>query len=409
MLGPVLAIFLLLILVGVVRAAGELRDGQWFGPIVIVGFVLRLIIQTFIRDVQLFSHELGGDSFLYEAWGQLIAVIWRHNGIHFVTSDELPELGPTTLPSNIFALVIYLNDGPTRLGCTALVALAAALTVLNVYKLALQFGALPRQAMLVGTLLYFDPALLHYSSDMYKDALVVCFVFGALASSIRLTFRFSLLHALIGIACVYALWFVRFYLVFVTVAPLLVGVLGIGSRSLVRPFVASLLMVVAALALSGYTDLLQLASERASFTFQVGTSTEVKEANLSTGGSGVAFDDGGSPYGALLPKLAYTLFSPFLWASGSIGFHIGKIDALIWYYLMYKAARAAPNIDRRLLIAILTFVVPCTIMYAMSMSNVGLIVRQRLVIVVAVAVVAALARPRETVALPEGLRASRAS
>jgi hypothetical protein len=224
---------------------------------------------------------------------------------------------------------------------------------------------------------------------MYKDGLVLCFTMGALGSALRLSWRLSLVHAVIGAACIWALWYVRFYLIFVTVAPLVVGIVGIGTKNVTRPVIAALLLLATLIALVSSTDILQLASERANQTFLHGTSSQVLSANAS-GGSGVTFDDGGSPYGALPAKLAYTLFSPFLWASGSLGFHIGKIDALLWYFILYRAIRAARTADRRLVLMLMTFLLPCTLMYAMSMSNVGLIVRQRLVIVAAAAILASL-------------------
>jgi len=216
---------------------------------------------------------------------------------------------------------------------------------------------------------------------------------GALGSALRLTFKFSVIHAIIGSICVLALWHVRFYLVFVTLAPLGVGLVGVGSRSLARPVIAALLLSALMIGLVAFTDVLQLTAERANETFMVGTSEAVMQSNAS-GGSGVEFDDGGSPFGALGLKLAYTLFSPFFWKGGSVGFHIGKLDAFIWYYLIYRSLRAVRVADRRLLLALVVFLVPCTLMYAMSMANVGLIVRQRLVIVAATAVLAAIYHPR---------------
>ncbi|MBX3196822.1 MAG: hypothetical protein KF894_01595 [Labilithrix sp.] len=271
-------------------------------------------------------------------------------------------------------------------------ALAAGLTALNLYTLALQFGAARRSALLFASILYLQPAFLFYTSDMYKDGLVVSLTLGALGSALRLAYRFSLRHAVIGLLCLGALWYVRFYLIFVTVAPLLVGVVGLNAKSFVRSLLAALLLAAGAVALSGYTDILQMTSDRVSQTFEHGTSEAVIGSN-SLGGSGVVFDDGGSPYGALPAKLAYTLFSPFPWAGGSLGFQLGKLDVFLWYFVVYRAVRAIRQADRRLVIMLGTFIVPCTLMYAMSMSNVGLIVRQRLVVVAATTILAAIYKP----------------
>lgn len=411
MFGIVLTIALAVALVAILRAGGELTAKRPFGAILLAGYGLRPALEHIVRTAEFFSHGAGfagsignSDADGYEIHAHTIAVMWQHVGIHFVTTDEFPELGPTVLPPNIFALVIYINDGVTTLGCMAVVAFAAALTVLNIYKLALQFGATERSALLMASLLYFDPAFLHYTSDTFKDGLVACFTIGALGSAIRLSYKASVLHAIIGLVCISALWYVRFYLVFVTVAPLVVGVVGLGSRSAKRPFIAALAIACALVALVAFTDMLQIASERASETFERATSSGVLQAN-AIGGSGVEFDDGGSPFRALPQKLAYALFAPFLWASGSLGFQVAKLDSIIWYFIMYRAARAAPRIDQRLLILLLTFIVPCVLMYAMAMANVGLVVRQRLVIVAATVILAALYQRKSSPAV--GAQASR--
>ena len=395
-----------MVLAGACRVAA-IRPRNPLPMILMGGYALRLFLQMFLRDIKFFSHELGGDCILYEDIAQYVALNWRHTDIHYITSAEWPEMGPTTLPQNLFALVIYLNDGEkTRLGCVALIALAAALTVLNVFKLALELGAREREATIIASIFYFDPAFLYHTSDTFKDGLVICFALGALGSAVRLSRRWSLLHALAGLLCIACLWLVRHYLVFATVAPLIVGLVGIGSRSVVRPMTAALLLAAAGMALVQYTDALQLSSQHAAETFERATSSHVL-ASSASGGSGVLFDDGGSPTGALIPKLAYTLLSPFFWSAGSVGLQIGKLEAFLWYFIMYRAFRASRLIDGRLLLTLLTFILPLTLAYAMTVANVGLIVRQRLIIVVGTAVLAALYRPQRRPAYLPTVRAIR--
>lgn len=364
--------------------------------IVMGGYVVRLLFQFFIREIPFFSHGVGGDAEQYELYGQTISKLWQMSGIHFVAADEEAKLGATTLPQNIFALIIHLNDGEKcRLGCTAVVALAAGLAVLNIYLLSVQFGAEKRSALLVASIIYLQPALLFYTSDMYKDGLVLCFGLGALGSALRLAYKFSLIHVAIGLISVLLLWYVRFYLIFLTLAPLVAGIAGLGAKRPVRTVVVGLVLVVGVIFVAAYTDIFDLASERATSTFELATSERVRGGNYNEGlGSGVQFDDGGLPTGALPAKLAYTLFSPFLWAGGSLGFHLGKLDGLLWYYIIYRAIRAMKKADSRLLVMFATFAVPCTVVYAMTMANVGLIVRQRLIIVAATAILAATYRPK---------------
>ena len=397
LVGPILAILLGFILWWVLSLAGELRKDSPLPKMIMGGYLLRIGLQFFIREIPFFSHGAGGDSYLYEEFGRLMAKLWRAGGIHYITVDDGFNIGATSLPQNLFALIIYLNDGEkTRLGCTAVVAFAAALTALNIYSLALEFGAERKNALLMAGIIYFEPAFLFYTCDLYKDGLVLCIAFGALGSALRLSRRPSILHALVGAVSLYALWYVRFYLIFVTIAPLLVGIAGLGSKKLTRPVIAALALATAAFALASFTDILQLGIEKASDTFAQATSERsIRGNNKGEQGSGVVFDDGGSATGLLPLKLAYTIFSPFPWAGGSLGFQFGKIDGFIFYFIIYRAIRALRTADRRLVVMLFTFIVPSTLMYAMTMANVGLIVRQRLIIVASLSILAALYTPKK--------------
>jgi hypothetical protein len=393
MIGPLFAILFAVLLVAIVRF-GERKQGVEILQIVLGGYLLRLLLQLFIRDVKFFSHEAGGDCEGYEIFAMEIARYWHLHGLSFMTQDDLPVIGPTALPPNLFAGIIYLNGGEaTRLGCTALIALAAGLTCYNLYHLAVELGADPRIARWTMALFYLSPTYLHYTGDMFKDGLVVFFVVSALASSVRLMRRFSALHLVIGAMSLWALWYVRYYLIYVTVAPLLVGLLGVRSKSVIRPLIGALLLVAAGLAILGLMKAGQEVSQTAVATFARGTDVSNRDANAG-GGSGVTFDDGGSPYGQLWLKLLYTLLAPFPWSSGSIAFQVGKIDVLIIAFFLYRAWKVVRTQELRLVgLMIATFAVPCTVMYATSVANVGLIARQRLVIVVAVAFLASLYRP----------------
>jgi hypothetical protein len=393
MIGILLAILLGIVLTAIVRKADRHQQPALI-LLVLGGYVLRLTVQTFIRDIQFFSHELGGDAWEYELQGQEIARLWRIVGVSFFTEEEMPGIGATVLPQNLFAGIIYLNGGDlTRTGCVALIAFAAGLTCFNLYDLAVSFGAHPKTALWTVVFFYFGPTFLHYTSDAFKDGLVVCFAINALGASLRLMHRVTVLQIAVGVLSLCGLWYVRFYLIFVTTAPLAVGLLGMRSKSAMRPLLGAMLFIFVGILLIQFTDLAQRVTERAASGYEVGTAEVVRTANAS-GGSGVAFDDGGRPFGAIVPKLLYTVFSPFPWASGSLGFHVGKVDSLIIYFFIYRAMTVIKMKERRLIfIMAMTFIIPCTVMYATSMANVGLIVRQRLPVVAALTFLAAMYKP----------------
>lgn len=404
MIGYLFAILMFGVLVGVVRATSVPGRDERIMSLMVWGFLLRMVVQTFSRNLSLFSHGGGGDWYVYEMHALEITRIWHFQGFGFITATEFPDIGPTSLPPNLFALIIALNgDEPTPIGCTSLIACMACLTCLNVYHLATELGSDSKQAFKLTALFLFSPAFLLYTSDMYKDGAVLFFVVGAVASSIRLSRRFSAVHLVAGLVCLAALWYVRFYLVFVTAAPLLVGLTGARSKSAARPLFTALVLAFGFIVIAATTDVFESVTERATQTFESGNSQSVRMSNAGgdqIAGSGVVFDDGGNAFGAMGPKLAYMLFSPFPWAGGSIGFHLGKIDTFLWYYIMYRgylAAREMWKDDRTTLLMLGTFLVPTTVMYATSFANVGLSLRQRLVVVMVGAVLAMLSWRKKAV------------
>jgi hypothetical protein len=173
-----------------------------------------------------------------------------------------------------------------------------------------------------------------------------------------------------------------------------------------RLTVAALVIVASVTAISVYSDVGEVATGHAVRTFRGAVSSAALNENADAG-SGVTFD-ADSTTGAFLPKLAYTLFSPFPWQSGSLGLHIAKIEVFVWYYFFYRAVRAVRMLwrERRSdLLMFVSFIIPTTVAYAFSFANVGLIVRQRIVIVLATIVLASIswtAPDRVTDKMPDG-------
>ena len=131
------------------------------------GYALRLLIGFVIRDASFFSHGQGGDSGQYQEFAKVIARIWEHSSIHFVDGEEFPALGPTSLPSNLFALVLYAGGPDARMGCVAVVAFATGLLFLNLQMLAEGFGADSTEALRINALVYFSPLVLFYTCDTF--------------------------------------------------------------------------------------------------------------------------------------------------------------------------------------------------------------------------------------------------
>jgi len=364
-------------------------------PVLLLAFLVRLLVHVFVTRGGVI--EYGGDNLGYEARAMEIVAAWKREGLHFVTGEENPSLVGVALPCNIFAVVIYLCGGAAPLACTAVVALVACALCVVMYRFARQLGATERAAFLLLVIVAFLPSFLLHTSDMYKDGFNAFLVVTALHAGVSIARRFDLRRALVLASLLWALWNVRPYMVFMLAMPLALGLLGVQRGVSPRRLLAfGALLAGAASVFAGVAGPLQGVVggpvETMLHQLEVGQSDAVRESN-GDGGSGVSFDDGGNVWNALGPKLVYTLFSPFPWSSGSLALQLGKIDVLVWYFLLYAAVRGARILwrsDRRVLLILLLFIVPATVAYATTVANIGLIFRQRMPIVMVVGLLAAV-------------------
>ncbi|SEK22729.1 hypothetical protein [Nonomuraea pusilla] len=359
-------------------------------PVLLLAFALRLVVHVLV--IRSGALDYGGDNFEHESRAMEIVSLWEREGIRYVTSDDIKSLYSVTVPYHIFAAVIYLCGGPAPLACTAVVALLACALCVIVYRLARLIGADERAAFVLLVITAFMPAFLYHTSDMFKDgfnAFLVIACLGLGASNAR---RLDVRKLLLLVPLLWALWYVRSYMVFMCAAPLLLSVTRLKHALSMRS-----LVLIVALLLASPTLIMDSAPVRAmQEQLDYGQSANVVRSNAE-GGSGVVFQDGGNPWAALGPKLGYTLLSPFPWADGSLAFQLGKIEVLVWYVILLCAVSGAARLwrtDRRLFWFLLLFIVPSTIAYATAVANIGLIFRQRIPITMVTSLLAALAWTR---------------
>lgn len=376
--------FLLVLLVPVllVALARRNREPQPIVNLMLAAYGARMVLQFFVRDLPLFSHGGGGDCIFYERMALSFSRLWSYGGVEFYTAERVPEVGNAALPINLFAFIIYLNGGETRAGCTAAVALCAILACYLIYRVAVDLDVDPEKCRKVLALTLFLPGYLFYTADMYKDGIVLFFVVAAFTSALRLASRFNLGTMIFTAIALWGLWYVRHYLVFLVLLPIMVGLVGLGKGSVARQLIMGAGAILAAVLLSRSSFVADMFSN-AQNTFERATNNNAILYNAS-GGSGVSFDDGGQAFGAIHLKVLYTLFSPFPWMLGSFGLQFGKLDTMVWYYMVWRASKVGRVLwrkDRPLLLMFLSFLIPLTIAYATTMANVGLIFRQRFPIV----------------------------
>lgn len=364
--------------------------------IVAFSFILRLVMHAFLmRNLAFFSHGVaGGDCNIYESNAEIIATIWRMDGIQYVTGDVLPDISRVSLICNLYAFIIYVCGPGSSLACTALVAFLACLLCLVIYKFSLEIGASDRVALGAFAVTIFSPSFIYHTSDMYKDGLNALLVVSTLYLALSSAKRFSVIKFVLIIPILWALWNVRPYMVFMCLVPLPLAFLGTQHAFSLRKLLGVLVLMAATIAAVAYgASKSVIAGAEAQFAHA--TDNDARTYNAENGGgSGVRFDESdGSPWSAIGPKLIYTVFSPFPWMGGSIGLQLGKIDTMIWYYTIFSAFRSARLMwgrDRQMLLMMLLFLGSGFLAYATTMANIGLIFRQRMPLVMVTTVLASV-------------------
>ncbi|MDH2424135.1 hypothetical protein [Sphaerisporangium sp. TRM90804] len=361
-------------------------------PVVLAAFTVRLAVHAMLMRNPLVTVGIG-DSVYYERAALAVVDLWRREGLHFVTADQVQSLHSVAVPCNLFALVIYLCDGPASLACTAVVAAVSCALGVVMYKFGRLVGADARACLFLLGLTVFTPAFLAHTSDMFKDGFNAFLVVTSLWVGARNMRRFDPRNLVALAPLLWGLWHVRPYMVFMCALPLVVGVSGL--KRLISPRALLLFAVIAfGLLQGGLTESAPFETMRRQLEY--GQAESVLRSNAA-GGSGVEFDDGGNAWDHLGTKLLYTVLSPFPWTDGSLLLQLGKIEALIWYFLLFGAVRGVRRLwarDRRIVMFLLLFIVPGTVVYATTMSNVGLIMRQRMPIVMVTSLLAAVAWSR---------------
>ncbi|MGV9324972.1 hypothetical protein [Streptosporangium sandarakinum] len=380
-------------LILMVHASFEARLAGRILSVLMAAFVVRLAVNVLVTRSGFIDY--GGDNLYYEAKAVEIAEYWRHHGVQFVSSEQVGPIYSVSVPCHLFAIVVYLCGGRAPLACTAVVALIACGLCVVMYRFARLVGADERAAFRLLVITAFVPGFLLHTSDTFKDGLNAFLVLACLALAASNMQRFGTRKLLLLAPLLWALWHVRPYMVFMCGLPLLFGVARI--RRAVSP---RTLLVVAALAVpalvviqgTGELPPMEVLQEQ----LERGQSAQVRLANAE-GGSGVVFEDEGNAWNALGPKIVYTVLAPFPWMSGSLALQLGKVDTVLWYYLLYCAAEGFRRLwryDRRMLLIIMLFVIPGTVAYATTVSNIGLIFRQRMPIVMVTSLLSAIAWTR---------------
>ncbi|GAA4584379.1 hypothetical protein GCM10023194_24170 [Planotetraspora phitsanulokensis] len=363
-------------------------------PVLLVAFAVRIILHVLVMQADVIDY--GGDDAAYMDLATKILARWEWEGFHYVTAEQLPGLYSVGAVCHLFAAIMYVCDGPAELACTAVVALISCALCVVIYKMATLVGADESAAFRLLVITAFMPSFVLHSSDTFKDGINAFLVVSCLGLGLSNLRRFDIRKVMLAGPLLWTLWQVRPYMVFMCAPPLLLSALS-PKRILSLRSTAVLigLLVTGLMVLVGTGD--QLLTAPIQEELLHAQSTQVRMFSAGSGSSGVTFDDGGNAWGALAPKLLYTLLSPFPWTDGSLVLQLGKIETAIWYYLLWNAMIGARELwrrDRRLLLVLALFIVSGFIIYATTVANIGLIFRQRMPLMMITSLLAAVAWTR---------------
>src|SRR3989338_8005390 len=217
MFGIILALFLLGLLLVIVRFFQEPEDKNPILSVFLVGYFLRFFVRTFNRNLVIFSDGQtlgGGDAVIYEQRANWVIERWHQLGVHFVTSKEMPCFYDVSLPPNLFAFVGYLNNGYSAIGYLSIVAFLACLTAFILYRTYIVFDPESKVGFYAMCMMFFCPSFVAFTSDSFKEGLIIFFVVSIFSIFIHLNRQnFHLLIPTL-IFCFVCLEGTRFYLVY---------------------------------------------------------------------------------------------------------------------------------------------------------------------------------------------------
>ena len=361
-------------------AKGNAADGGFLARVYAVALLIRaglaVLLNLFSSD-SAFAAAFWGDSFTYDAGGQVIARSWAGEAANTEAYKFLSGYGFV-----YFVGAVYYVFGRNQFLVQLLNATIGALTMLIIYAIARElFGReVARQAALF---MAFFPQMFFWSAAMYKDPAVLLCIALCMYAVLRLRERFSVGHLLSFAGAAVALLTLRFY-IFYFVAAATVGsfVFGRGGGLAQRlpAYLLLILVLVAGVGLVVPAETLE--TQRAFMTLNQMQVTRADQATWGSSAYGTQYDVS-TPGGALvaLPVgLIYLLFAPFPWSISGVRQLLTLPETLVWYALMPAFARGVVHAVRQRLgavLPILVFAVTLTWAYALTQGNVGTAYRQR--------------------------------
>lgn len=350
-------------------------------------FFIRLLLLAlalrWLAAYVLFSRGLnasiGPDYLTYDYDGNLLSMEWQ--GL-IDKSWRGGHLDATRSGWGMYYYVaaIYFVIGRNPLATQLINCALGAVTCLLVYRITLMVYPLPRVARIAALLTAVTPSMVLWTSQGLKESPIIFCLCLCTLLALRLCQRFRptdffwLILALFGL---YSLRHYAFYIVFIAI----VGALLFTMKKLAP---VRILQGVTLVIILGLTFAYFGASEVAQKSFdlkklQAGREWSAKVSNTGFGGD-VDITDTRTALGYLPIGVMYVLLAPFPWQITSRSVLIMLPEMLVWWaafpfllqgFLFMARRRLLPSLP------IIIFTLGLTLAYALYLTNVGTVHRQR--------------------------------
>lgn len=349
-----------------------------------------MAIGLFINASRTITNYIGPDAVGYHRDAIALLAAWRHG--------KVPPFLASGKEGFYYALAqIYGVFGPHKAAALAVIATCAALVLpITADTTRRLFG--PGRDRPLAPLLLVLPAFVVWTSHLLREAPVILCIVIMVNGAVRLSQRLSLGAVVVTAATGGVLLTLRANVGFILLAGLIIGMM-FGRRHLLQGIptagatvgVAALLVLAGGLGLRGYqvitqTDLQEVSDLRGDLSTTADSGIQ-QQADVSTT-RGAA--------GYLVAGLPTFFLGPFPWQVRGVRQFPGLLEAVtVWFLIpsLIRGIRKGWALIRRRALVVLVPALVLALALALATGNFGIIVRERLQVLVVLLPLIALGRP----------------
>lgn len=340
--------------------------------------LVRICLGLLIHIFEL-RNTFGPDAFTYDAIAQNLVESWR---IGLQTNNDFAIQSPGWGMSYLVGF-IYLICGQSMLVAQTFCAVIGAATAPIIYFCAKELFNNKKVSQLSAWFIALFPSLVIWSSQLLKDGIIIFLLVLTMTIVMQLQKKLNYGAIFVLVFCLFGILSLRFY-IFYMVAVSVAGSFIVGFspsvKSIVRNFIA---VVLIGLALTYLGVIKDAGSELENFASLKNIQYR-RQALVKNADSGFGEDlDVSTPVGAVsaIPiGFAYLMFSPFPWEITKYSQLLVLPETLIWWMLipiLISGLIFSFKKNLKKTIPILLFSIMLTLSYSIFQGNVGMAYRQR--------------------------------